>query len=70
MTYEASLTKKELLELLQNVDDNDEIFIVNDQKPLWLLATLVDVAIETEGGSNQVLPKAVGITACSDDWFE
>ncbi len=70
MPYKASLTKKELLQLLHDVDDNDEIFIVNDREPLWLFATLVDVAVETDEGKEQILQKAVGITACSEEWFE
>jgi hypothetical protein len=70
VSYRDSLTKKELLRLLNDVPDDHEIFIVKDGEPLWLFADVVDVAVEQENGEPQLLKKAVGIIACDEQWFD
>lgn len=70
MDYKASLTKNELMQALEHVDDDDDIFVVQNGELLWLLSDVVDVAVETNDGKKEVLKKAVGLIACSEDWFE
>jgi hypothetical protein len=70
MSYQDSLTKKELFEVLKDVPDDHEVFIVKDGEPLWLLADVVDVAIEQENGEPQLLKKAVGVLVCDEQWFD
>lgn len=70
MTYQPSLTKRELIDVLKDVPDDHEIFITKDGEPLWLFADVVGVAIETEEGSKEILANAVAIPACDEEWFD
>jgi hypothetical protein len=70
MSYRSSLTKIELLNALEHVPDDHEIFIVKDGNPLWLFSDVVDVAVEDENGDPQILKGAIGILACDEQWFE